>query len=229
MRGVRLEDRVLLVGATGDGKSVIAESLVVALQPVRTVICDPKGELEVGVPPVHDAAGIAEQIRGPACHWIPASFDRQAIEEGFQVIWNTPGPLLLWVDELAEVSSPNWCPEGLRLQATQGRKPRKPIIGCTQRVTECHPVFRSQSEHIFLMVPRPIDLDLRTIAGNVRREAGQLGAELDSLQEQHGPYSHLWYVKPGNELRRCAPLPALVHYQAPRPGEHAPGSAGEQP
>ena len=216
MRGIRVEDRVLLVGSTGDGKSVIAESLAVALQPIRTVICDPKGELEVGVPPVHDAGGIAEQIRGPVCHWIPASFDRAALEEGFQVIWETPGPLLLWVDELAEVSGPNYCPEGLRLQETQGRKLRKPVIGCTQRVAECHPVFRSQADHIFLMVPRPIELDLKTIAGNVRREARVLGAELDSLEAEHGPYSHLWCVKSGNELRRCAPLPELVRFRATR-------------
>jgi len=214
VRAIQPDDRVLLVGSTGDGKTTIAESLVVALQPIRTVLCDPKAEHQVGVTPVHDAAGIAEQIRGPVCHWIPASFDRQALEEGFRVIWNTPGPLLLWIDELAEVSSPNWCPEGLRLQETQGRKLLKPVIACTQRVAECHPVFRSQSEHIFLMVPRPIELDLKTIAGNVRREAAVLGAELDSLQAEHGPYSHLWYVKPGNELRRCAPLPALVRFRA---------------
>jgi energy-coupling factor transporter ATP-binding protein EcfA2 len=215
VRGIRLEDRVLLVGSTGDGKSTIAESLAVGLQPVRTVLCDPKAEHEVGVAPVSDAAGIAEQIRGPVCHWIPASFDRDALEEGFQVIWNTPGPLLLWIDELAEVSSPQWCPEGLRLQETQGRKLRKGVLACTQRVAECHPVFRSQSEHIFLMVPRPIELDLKTIAGNIRREASVLGAELDSLEQEHGPYSHLWYVKPGNELRRCAPLPELVRFRAP--------------
>lgn len=227
MRGVRISDRVLLVGSTGDGKSTLAESIIAGLQPVRVIAVDVKDEMDPRLPTARTVEELPEVIRAPACRWVPASFDRDAIEEGFQVVWNTPGPWVCDVEEAAEVSSPNWCPEGLRLAVTQGRRHGKMVLACTQRVAECHPVFRSQSEHIFLMVPRPIDLDLKTIAGNVRREAGLLGAELESLEAEHGPYSHLWYVKPGNELRRCAPVPAPVSRPAAR--RRPADSSGQQP
>jgi hypothetical protein len=81
------------------------------------------------------------------------------------------------------------------------------VIAVTQRLAEIHPVFRSQSEHIFLMVPAPIMLDLKTLSGNVRREATWLDRELGELHGAHGDYSHLWYCRDTDEMRRCAPIP----------------------
>ena len=217
---------MLIVGSTGDGKSTLARYIADGLQPIRLIAVDPKGELELGVTPCRSAAELAEAIRAPTSHYVPASFDREELEQAFQLIWQTRGPWLLEVHEAAEVSSPNWCPAGLRLACTQGRSLRKMVIACTQRVTECHPVFRTQSEHIFLMVPRPIEMDLRTIAGHVRREASEIGELLDQLQTQQGRYDHVWYCRLTNEMRLCAPLPAPA---APRARAAAPAGRGALP
>lgn len=208
MRGIRIGDRVLLAGQTGMGKTTVALYLLQSLQPIRTIVVDPKGELSLGVTPVRSVAELPEALRAPLCHYIPQTLDRDTLEEAFALIWATPGPLLLLVDEAAAVSGPGYCPEGLRLVVTQGRQPRKMVIACTQRLSECHPVFRSQSEHIIILVPAPIALDLKSIAGHIGREPEALRAELEQLEAEHGPYSHLWYVRPGNELRHCAPLVA---------------------
>jgi hypothetical protein len=207
VRGIRLSDRLLLAGQTGKGKTTFARWLVEQLQPLRVIVFDPKAELQFpGVIPARNPAELVAAMHQPLVHYIPESFDRASLEEACQIVWLTPGPWIWWVDELSELTNPNYCPEGLRLAVTQGRQPRKMVLGLTQRLAESHPVFRSQSEHIIIFVPPPVELDLKAIAGNVRREASLLDAELASLHAEYGEYSHLWYCRDTDELRRCAPL-----------------------
>ena len=206
-RGIRLSDRVLIAGQTGKGKTELAKFIVKHLMPVRLIVIDPKGELDFGIAAARSAEQLVAMMHQPIVHFIPASFQRDALEEIFQIIHITPGPFILWIDEGSEVSGPHWCPEGLRLTVTQGRQSEKMVIVLTQRLAEIHPVFRSQSEHVFLTVPAPILLDLKTVAGNVRREATTLDRELGDLHAECGDFSHLWYVRDTDELRRCAPVP----------------------
>lgn len=216
MRGIRLSDRVFVVGMTGKGKTTLARWLVEQLQPVRVVVFDPKAELDFGIPPARTPAELAATMHQPVVHYVPASFDRRQLEEACQIVHETPGPLIWWVDETSELTNPGYCPEGLRLSVTQGRADRKMVLALCQRIAESHPVFRSQSEHIFMFVPPPIELDLKAIAGSVRRDAGVLEEALASLHAEQGEYSHLWYVRDTDELRRCAPLPAPAPPGTPR-------------
>jgi hypothetical protein len=230
-RGIRLTDLVLIAGQRGKGKTELARMIAEGQQPVRLIVIDPKGEhsftetrggKQTTVAPARTPLQLAQAMHGAVVHYIPASFDRDALEEAFEIIWETPGPYILWVDEGSEVSSPNWCPAGLRLCATQGRVPEKQVILVTQRLAEIHPVFRSQSDHVFLMVPAPVMLDLKAIAGNVRREASWLERELAELHHAHGDYSHLWYCRDTDEMRRCAPIP-LPARPRPAPCDEDPG------
>jgi energy-coupling factor transporter ATP-binding protein EcfA2 len=222
VRGIRPSDRILIAGQTGKGKTTLAQYLVARMQPVRVIVFDPKAELRFGdVVPCHSPGELAEHMGDPIVHYVPASFERDQLEEACEIVWNTPGPYVWWIDEASEVSSPNWCPAGLRLGVTQGREQLKLVLALTQRLAEIHPVFRSQSEHLIIFTPAPIMLDLKTVAGNVRREAGALDAELASLHAEFGDYSHLWYVRDTDELRRCAPLP----YTAGRSRGESPSTA----
>jgi hypothetical protein len=208
VRAIRLSDRVLIAGQTGKGKTTFADYLVKGMQPVRVIVFDPKGELSfAGVEPCRTPDALAAAMNAPVVHYIPASFDRESLEEACEIVWNTPGPYVWWIDETSEMSTPGWCPAGLRLGVTQGRQLEKMVLALTQRLAEIHPVFRSQAEHIIIFTPAPIELDLKTVAGHVRREARVLDAELMSLHAEHGDFSHLWYVRDTDELRRCAPLP----------------------
>jgi hypothetical protein len=211
VRGIRLEDRLLIAGETRGGKTTLAEYIVAALQPVRVIAFDPKGDLKLGVIPVTRADQLPEAIRAPVCHFIPSSFERDELERACQIVWETPGPYLWWVDDANEVSGPNWCPLGLRLAVTQGGAKGKMVLATVQRLAETHPSLRSQATHIIVFVPAPILLDLKTIAGHLHTEAETLKAMLEGLEAKHGPYSHLWYCKDGKELRRCAPLPTGEH------------------
>lgn len=226
VRPIRLSDRILIAGQTGKGKTELAKFIVAGQQPVRVICVDPKeehgfeeisasGKLEA-VPVSRTPLELVQNMHREQVHYVPGSFDRPGLEEAFAIIHETPGPLIIWVDETSEVSSPSWCPEGLRLDVTQGRRHRKQVIAVTQRLAEIHPVFRSQSEHVFLMVPAPIMLDLKTLSGNVRREAAWLDAELGQLHAQQGDFSHLWYCRDTDSMARCAPIPL------PAPGRSRP-------
>lgn len=221
MRGIRLSDRVLIAGQTGKGKTTLAQFIARGLQPIRLIVFDPKAELDFGVPPLRSIDELRAGIGGAVVHFIPSGFERDDLEEACQIVWEIPGPYLWWIDEGSEVSSPSYCPRGLRLAVTQGRQQRKIVLCLTQRLAEIHPVFRSQSEHIIIFTPAPILLDLKTISGNVRREAAELDAELGALHAEFGDYSHLWYVRDTDELRRCAPIP-LADHGPPRPTATAP-------
>jgi hypothetical protein len=235
MRGIRLEDRIFIAGMTGKGKTTFARWLAEQLQPIRQIVFDPKDELDFGVEKARTPAELATAMHQPIVHYVPSGFDRDQLEEACQIVWETPGPYLWWVDELSEVSNPSYCPPGLRLAVTQGRQKKKMVMGLCQRLAETHPVFRSQAEHIIVFVPAPIDLDLKELAKATGIEASVLGAELASLHAEHGDFSHVWFVRPSQELRRCAPLDtggspgAPVTAPEPTGGDGPAATAAEEP
>ena len=237
MRAIRVHpeaDRVLLISRTGKGKTTFARFIAEQLQPCRLIVVDPKDELDFGVQKLRTPAELALGMHQPIVHYVPASFDRDSLEEASQIIWLTPGPYILWLDELSELSNPNWCPSGFRLAETQGRQGRKLVIACTQRLAESHPVFRSQASHVIALVPCPVEKDLKMLAGDaIPREPEEIRAELESLHAHHGDFSHLWYVEDGDELRRCQPIPLPNGPRVP-PGEgtgpqRPPATALEEP
>lgn len=216
VRGIRMSDRVFVVGQTGKGKTTLARWLVAQLQPVRVVVFDPKAELSFpDVVAARTPMELAAAMHQPLVHYVPASFDKQAREEAWEIVHATPGPMIEWVDETSEETNPSYCPEGLRLDVTQGRAHRKLVLALCQRVAESHPVFRSQAEHVFIFVPPPIELDLKAIGASIGREASVLEQALRELHAEHGEYSHLWYVRETDELRRCAPVPVGASTRAP--------------
>ncbi len=232
MRGIRADDHVLIVGQNGRGKSVLAAFLAEQLQPIRTIVFDPKAEHDLGVPQCRTADELAAAIHEPVVHYVPAAFDRQSLEDACMVVWNTRGPWRWWIDEAAQMSSPTWVPQGLMLAATQGRRPQKTLLTLTQRVHAIHPVLRSEAKHIYMFVPPPIELDLKALAAHVRREAAELDAQLKAAHDRHGDFSHLWYVQDTDELRTCTPLPLPAGLGAPSSpvaGDGQPRSATTAP
>src|SRR5205814_9223925 len=139
-----------------------------------------------GVTPARTALELERAMNAPVVHYVPASFDKSELEAACELVWQTPGPYLWHIDEASELTQPGYCPPGLRLAVTQGRSQHKLVLALTQRLSESHPVFRSQSEHIIMFTPPPVELDLRTIAGNVRRDARLLEQELAELHAEHG-------------------------------------------
>jgi hypothetical protein len=204
-RGVRFDDRVLIVGKAGQGKTTLGEYLFDQMSGVRRTIVDPKGLIDAGVPVARSPEQL--DLSAPVSHYIPSSLERDEYEELFWLLWMTPGPRLLYLDESAGPTTANWAPKGLILWVQQGRQHGKGLIACTQRPVGIAPPLRTEAEHVYVMVPRTTRDDLATIAGDIGREYRELDEELSWLLQNEGLYSHLWYCRPTNELHRCGPLP----------------------
>jgi hypothetical protein len=109
-------------------------------------------------------------------------------------------------DEAAETTTIGWAPAGLRQTARRGRAPRKLLICCTQRLAECNPIVRTQATHVIIPTPAPVELDLKPLAAHIGVDLEALRGEFDSLHEQGGPHSHLWWSMRTRELARMAPV-----------------------
>ena len=207
-RGIRHGERLVVNGQTLKGKTTFDKWLIANMQPVRVICFDPKDEdLFPGVEKCYSPGELVERLQDPVVHFVPSSFDRDMLEEACEIVFETPGPYIWWITEAADFSSPSWIPIGMRLGVTRGGKDGKTMIVECQRLSEINPVFRSQADHFFMFVPAPIELDLKTLAGHIGIEAPVIRRELEELHELHGDYSHLWWVRDGQELRACAPIP----------------------
>lgn len=223
MRGIRLSDRVLVNGDTGDGKSTLIHCIVASLQPIRTIIVDPKEDPPLmrmlsRVPVIRDVRELPEALRQPVCHWVPENPNNiKELEAGYRAIWKCPGPYLVWDDELADVTGPNLIVPSHAGLIKKGRAHNKLWIGATQRLSETNPTCRSQAEHLIAMTPSPVDVDLVKLARYMQLSPDQLQAELNDLHDAAGKYSHLWYVKETREHRRMSPCPPPPYTWPARP------------
>jgi hypothetical protein len=207
LRAIRRTDRVLIAGYTGCGKTELA-GMISKRATGRLIVWDSKDELQLTAKPVRGLGGLEKALRDGRriVHWVPLTGSRDEYEQASRLVWRTPGPWLWWVDEASECTSPSWIPTGLKLAATQGRKSGRVVMALTQRVAECHPVLRSQAEHIFLFAELPIEIDLKALAGHMGADQPAIATALEQLNTEHGIHAHLWWVRPTRELRRCAPI-----------------------
>lgn len=222
MRGIRLSDRLLIVGVSGDGKSTLMRYIVSCVQPVRVIVVNPKEDEELsdtlrGIPVVRDVADLPEALRAPICHWVPDDpLNVKDLDQGYGHIWRCPGPYVLVDDEIAEVTGPNRIAPRHAKIIKSGRAPEKAWFGATQRVSESHPTCRSQAEHVIAMTPAPMGVDLEALARYMNMSPQELYDELEDLYEQEGKHSHLWFVRETREHRRMAPCPPPPYTWPPR-------------
>lgn len=214
MRRIRLSDRVLVVAPPGGGKSVLVQYIVSRLQPCRVCVVDPKEDPPLleqlrGIEIVRDVELLPEALRAPVTHWVPEDPDNlKELNDGYSRIWNTPGPLILWDDEVADVTGPSRICRAQARYIKRGRAHDKCWVGATQRLTETHPTCRTQAEHLIAMTPAPQDMDLDTLARYMNLSSAALRDELTELWQQAGDYSHIWCVVTAGHERRCmAPCP----------------------
>lgn len=214
MRGIRLSDRVLIVAPPGGGKSVLAQYIVSRMQPCRVCVVDPKEDPPLldqlrGIEIVRDVRLLPEALRAPVTHWVPEDPDNlEDLNTGYMAIWDTPGPLITWDDELADVSAPGRIVKGKARIVKRGRAWDKTHIGTTQRLSETHPTYRTQAEHLIAMTPAPQDMDMDKLARYMNCSRAELEQELTQLHEEAGQFSHIWCVVPEGHERRCmAPCP----------------------
>jgi hypothetical protein len=205
---IRHNDRVLIVGKTEGGKTVLARHLALQFTGSRLTFIDPKDSgMQLGEAPA--ARTPAElDLQAPVSHYVPTTLSQDEYEELFDLLWRARGPRVIWLDEAYGPTDKGYAPRGLRHIVQQGRIHDMGLIACSQRPVNIEATLRTEAEHVIIFVPSPPMLDIRTLAGDIGKEPDELKRELESLLQDEGLFSHLWYCRRTGHLHRCAPLPA---------------------
>jgi hypothetical protein len=203
---VRHNDRVLIIGKTQSGKSVLARHLATYFTGCRLTLVDPKaGDLGLGVEPARRPEEL--DLAAPVSHYVPTTLEPDEYEELFSLLWQAKGPRMIWLDECFGPTKAGFAPQGLRLIVQQGARHDIGLIACTQRPVNIESTLRTEPEHIFVFVPALSMIDLKSIAPDMSLESWRLKAELEQLLDQEGLFSHLWYCRRTGALHRCSALP----------------------
>lgn len=141
-----------LLGASGSGKSSLIKLELLAAGPQRLVIWDPKREYKKFGRPLRKLAELARDAmaRRFAVVFEP-ELGRAAMRKQFNVfcqIAERAGDCFVVVDELADVTEPNWAPEGWERLTRQGRHAGITIRGASQRPADIDKSFYGNASHV---------------------------------------------------------------------------------
>jgi hypothetical protein len=200
---IRRDHRVFLTGRAGSGKTTLADKLIRRMD-YRTAVVDPKGmwdfpgyELVAKFTP-----GLHRQVFRP----------EDGAENGWadlvkfmQDAWNDPDPIVVYVDELTECTTPRTAPPIMARWQRLGRQRHKALWMGTQRPRDIPNMFLTETENWFVF-------DLRH-QGDREKVAGFLGERVEArLTERYA----FWFAN--TDMRdailvhqpvRKTPAPAL--------------------
>lgn len=179
---IKRSERVLFTGRTGSGKTTLADRLIRKLG-YRTVVIDPKHSWDFPgyrlVTKYDPDPNLLRQV------FRPIDDDWDDLITFLNAAWRDPQPLVLYVDELTEVTTPRTAPAPLRRFVRLGRQRNKATWYATQRPKDIPSLFLTEAEHWMVF-------DLRH-ADDRDKVAGFLGDRADGRPK--GRYS-FWYANP---------------------------------
>lgn len=218
--GVRWNDRVIVFGASTAGKSEVINHLFSTFR-LQRVLVDTKGhEFDVigadgqVVAPVSDVAAI--DWRQPIVHYVDSTGKVDEFGELFDAL-NQRHRIMTVVHEAADLCEyrPNKAPRSVMAYLNKGAAHGRGFIGGSQRAVYIPLHARTESMHVFYMVPRLAeDEDHRAAASMMGTHPNELAGRITDLHNAHGDYSFLWYDRRARELRDCPPIPEHVRAQS---------------
>lgn len=218
--GIRFDDRVLLVGDTGSGKSELLNHLH-TIPRTQKLLIDTKAEFSVpGVEP----ARRPEQIdwRQPFIHFVDEAGDLDDYDEVFRQVMQRKRPLSICVHELGDLcgDQPGRTPRWVGATYRKGRSWGIGILGGTQRPVNMPKIARTTAQHVMAFRVPELDVEDRDLVGRMMglRPLDRFDAELDKLAElapPEGEYAYLWWDQRARRLRRGPPLPAQLRARIP--------------
>lgn len=218
MSGLRYNDRVLILGSTGSGKSELINLMAMDLR-VQRILIDTKDEFSVPdgdggfVEPARDVEDLDWQL--PILHYVPATDDVDEMQELFGALYRRR-QLVAIVHELSDVCGYQAArtPPAFNSYVSKGRVRGLGIVGGSQLPVHIPVRMRTESDHVFAFVPRFLrKSDHDAIAEAMGQDPRELETMFDEVQEQLGHetpdgklYSFLWFTRRSRKLVACPPL-----------------------
>jgi hypothetical protein len=210
---IRLGQRVLFVGKTGEGKSEAALGFW-AIHGGQRLLIDVQDHYTLGPaalaedpPPleVDDPRAIDWQHR--TIRYVPRRpGDRREMDALYAAIYRR-GNMLVLADELEDIAPSQGPGAGFHVKKVlkQGRKYRITHLGATQRPAGVDRSAINQAEHAFIFrMVDPDDID--TLSRRVGLRARDLGDALGAMAQ----YEHLRHTIGDRQALHMPPLPATV-------------------
>ena len=206
--GIAYNDRVLVLGQTGSGKSEILNHLFSTIRCQRLLL-DTKGG-EWGIAGVEPARSIEEvDWQAPIIHFVTQTDDPEEVDELFGAA-RTRRHLSICVHEMCDLCNYRAAktPPNVSAYLSKGRAHGLGLIGGSQRPYEMPVRGRSEVQHVLIVVPRLGREDVAAMAGlGIGVEPRQLGEMIDQVELEHGEHSFLWFRKGARGHTVCKPLP----------------------
>lgn len=224
MSGVRYNDRVLILGDTGAGKSELI-NFYWELFNCQRLLLDSKDEFSVpdlqaeperdgkypNLKPARDVDSI--DWDAPTIHYIPrhvaGKAGLQEMDDLFWAAYESPQPLLMAVHEVSDVCHYNAhkTPEGFDTYVSKGRVRGKGMLAGSQLPVHMPIRAKTLNQHVFVMVPRFIrEDDMKAIAKMVGADDKVFADQLDQLHDQLGDHAFAHFDRRTRETVANLPL-----------------------
>lgn len=205
---IRFNDRVLVLGSTGSGKSELLNVLFTSMSGgAQRVLIDTKHEFAVdGVEPVSEAAAI--DWRAPVIVYRDAGGGPREMQELFAAL-HARRRVTACVHELSDVCDyhAGRTPPAFNAYVSKGRALGQGLLAGSQRPFEVPSRARSEADHVFLFVPRfPLEQDHKAAAQTIGMSPDELARALDGLLAELGPHSFLHFDRREGRTVACTPL-----------------------
>jgi hypothetical protein len=209
---------ILFVGRKGSGKSTAARE-VYRSWPHDKLTIDVNGDAEPGDDAERIRVPLPARFPGPSSSLVddkprnlhyradPGSATyRDDLDRALAMaLYPQDRPVLVWVDEIGEVSRVGQTGPHLRRMLMQSRHHRSSALMCGPRPMNIDPMCIGQADLIYVYdVPNPRDR-LR-LAENMGYPAARLAKELDETRRR-GPYWYMLWDAKAARLWRCPPMP----------------------
>lgn len=188
---IRLGQRVLAVGNTGEGKSEVLGHLF-SIYGGQRLLVDVNDHYRLGPAAIAEGALEVEDVRAidwryRTIRYVPRRLDRHEFDDLYAAIF-ARGRLFVWLDEAEDAAPVHAPPAWLRKTVKQGRKFLITHGAATQRPAGVERSIINQSEHAFVF--RMVDPDdLATLGVRLGMRVRELADALAALP-QHGYLRH---------------------------------------
>ncbi len=194
--------RVVIVGATRSGKSLLARSMFQAVPPPRLVI-DPKDDVTTTggdyAVTFRDPARLPQE---PVVRYVPRDpLDTAAYDAVYTSVWREGRGRFVWCDESQFVLPSRGAPPAAVRHLTQGGGKGFGHLTLNQRPVEIDPMVMGNAEHV-VVFRLGYEPDVATIAATMGRPGGEVRDLLAGLPDYH----YLWYDRLQRIPFRSAPV-----------------------
>lgn len=227
MSGIAFQDRVLMLGRTGCGKSTAARAMFLSAPGPRLVV-DPADSKLTDIPGCAHVYGPRENLAPDVlAQRVADGLERVRDAETIRFVPGQPTrgheydsvyrwafnrfPRRVWLDEAGIAAPANGCPEMITAYLVQGRKRQLGHQACHTRAMEISLNLIAQAQHILLWeLPHPDDRDrVAKVTGIPVGELTRLMAELPAVPGTTAT-GFLWWRQADRTITVCPPVPAAA-------------------